>query len=85
MANKRKVVDAIDNALSELEYLNSKIQELEVDEDNQIDKSTLIKYVEDVKVSIAGVQNEFEDYDSEVNDIEDDLEGLVKRLSEVII
>ena len=84
MANKREVIDRIDESLDELDYVRSEVEELKVEEDGSIDKSYLIKYIEDIKSAINRIRDTFEEYDEEVSDIEDDLEGLVKRLSEVI-
>lgn len=82
--NKTKVLDSIRNALNELDYVKSEVENLEVNEDGEIDTSLIIEYISDVKDAINEIQDNFEEYDDEVSDIEDDLEGLVKRLSEVI-
>ena len=82
--NKTKVLDSIKNALNELECVEIEANNLKVNEDGEVDTSTINRYLEDVKDAIYEIQNEFEAYDDEVSDIEDDLEGLVKRLSEVI-
>ena len=84
MANKREVIDKIDESLDELDYVKSEVEDLKANEDGSIDKSYVIKYIEDVKSAINRIRDTFEEYDEEVSDIEDDLEGLVKRLSEVI-
>lgn len=84
MANKREVIDRIDESLDELDYVKSEVEDLKANEDGSIDKSYVIKYIEDIKSAINRIRDTFEEYDEEVSDIEDDLEGLVKRLSEVI-
>lgn len=84
MANKREVIDKIDESLDELDYVKSEVEDLKANEDGSIDKSYVIKYIEDVKSAINRIRDTFEEYDEEVSEIEDDLEGLVKRLSEVI-
>lgn len=83
MVNKTSVIDAIKTAHNELEAVNFEVETLKVDDNGEINTEVLIKYIEDVKEAIDSIQDEFEEYDSEVDDIEDDLEGLVKRLSEV--
>ena len=82
--NKTKVLDNIKNALNELDYVEIEVEDLKANEDGEIDKTLIIKYINDVKDAINEIQDSFEEYDDEVSDIEDDLEGLVKRLSEVI-
>ena len=82
--NKTKVLDSIKNALNELECVEIEVNTLKANEDGEVDTSTINRYLEDVKDAIYEIQNEFDEYDEEVSDIEDDLEGLVKRLSEVI-
>lgn len=84
MANRREVIDRIDESLDELDYVKSEVEDLKANEDGSIDKSYVIKYIEDVKSAINRIRDTFEEYDEEVADIEDDLDGLVKRLSEVI-
>ena len=44
----------------------------------------MIKFISDAKDSIEKIRDSFEEYHEEVSDVEDDLEGLVKRLSEVL-
>ena len=82
--NKTKVLDNIKNALNELDYVEIEVEDLKANEDGEIDKTLIIKYINDVKDAINEIQDSFEEYDDEVSDIEDDLEGLVNRLSEVI-
>ena len=84
MANKTSVLNNIGNAINELYFVQVEIEDLRVEEDGEIDTSLVIKYIGDVKEAINKIKDSFEEYDSEVSDIEDDLEGLVKRLSEVI-
>lgn len=84
MANKTEVINDIRNAINELYFVQVEVEDLKVDEDGEIDTSLVIKYIGDVKDAINKIKDSFEEYDSEVLDIEDDLEGLVKRLSEVI-
>lgn len=77
-----KVKDAINTALNELEYVKTEIEEVAENNEN-LDLSIVIKYIDDAKSAIDNIEDEFETYNNEVADIEDDLEGLVKRLSEV--
>lgn len=84
MANKNDVLDSIENSINELDFLKIEVEDLRVDEDGRIDTTIILKYIEDVRDSIKLIQNNFEEYYEEVSDVEDDLEGLVKRLSEVI-
>lgn len=77
-----KVKDAINTALNELEYVKTEVEEVAENNEN-LDLSIVIKYIDDVKSAIDNIEDEFETYNNEVADIEDDLEGLVKRLSEV--
>lgn len=84
MANKTNVLDSIENSINELDFLKIEVEDLRVDEDGRIDTTIILKYIEDVRDSINLIQNNFEEYHEEVSDVEDDLEGLVKRLSEVI-
>lgn len=83
MVNKTEVINDIRNAINELYFVQVEVEDLRGDEDREIDTSLVIKYIGDVKDSINKIKDSFEEYDSEVSDIEDDLEGLVKRLSEV--
>lgn len=83
MANKTSVLKDIGNAIDELYFVQVEVEDLRVEEDGEIDTSLVIKYIGDVKEAINKIKDSFEEYDSEVSDIEDDLEGLVKRLSEV--
>lgn len=84
MVNKTRILDDIDNALNELDYVRIEAEDLKVDEYGKIDTSLIIKYIDDVKDAINQIIDNFEEYDEEVSDIEDDLEGLVARLSKVI-
>lgn len=84
MVNKTEVLDDIDNALTELNYVKVEVEDLKANEDGEIDKSLIIKYIDDVKDAINTLKNSFEDYDDEVSDIGDDLESLMRRLSEVV-
>lgn len=84
MVNKSRVLDDIKNVSDELCFVQVEVEDLKADEDGEIDTSLVIKYIEDVKVAINNLKDSFEGYDDEVSDIEDDLEGLVKRLNEVI-
>lgn len=84
MANKTDVLDSVENSINELDFLKIEVEDLRVDEDGRIDTTIILKYIEDVRDSINLIQNNFEEYHEEVSDIEDDIEGLVKRLSEVI-
>lgn len=77
-----KVKDAINTARNELEYVKTEVEEIAENNEN-LDLSIVIKYIEDVKSAIDNIEDEFETYNDEVTDIEDDLEGLVKRLSDV--
>lgn len=85
MANKSSVIKAIDNSVNELEYVVAEFENLQANEDGTIDKSYVEKYLQDVKGAIEDIKTEFEEYDSEISDIEDDLGGLYKRLTEVIV
>lgn len=73
--NRTKIKDLISDALLSIKYIEDDIN----DEDLEQIKSDL----ESLKDNIDDIQNGFEHYLDEVADIEDDLEGLVKRLSEV--
>lgn len=84
MTNKTRILDDIDTAINELDYVRIEVEDLKVDEYGQIDISLIIKYIDDVKDAINQIRDNFEEYDEEVSDIEDDLEGLVARLSKVI-
>lgn len=84
MVNKTDVLDSVENSINELDFLKIEVEDLRVDEDGRIDTTIILKYIEDVRDSINLIQNNFEEYHEEVSDIEDDIEGLVKRLSEVI-
>lgn len=84
MANKTEVVDKIDYAISELEYIKVAVESIEEVKTGEIDVSIVMEYISDVKDSIVEIRDSFEEYDDEVSDIEDDLEGLIKRLSEVV-
>lgn len=84
MVNKSRVLDDIKNVSDELCFVQLEVEDLKADEDGEIDTSLVIKYIDDVKVAINNLKDSFEEYDDEVSDIEDDFEGLVKRLNEVI-
>lgn len=84
MVNKSRVLDDIKNVSDELCFVQVEVEDLKADEDGEIDTSLVIKYIDDVKVAINNLKDSFEEYDDEVSDIEDDFEGLVKRLNEVI-
>jgi len=84
MAKSSKVLNSIEGALAELNYVRIEVDELVVSENREIDTSLIIKYIEDVKDAINKIRDCFEDYDDEVSDIEDDLEGIIYRLNEVI-
>lgn len=81
MANKTDVLDSVENSINELDFLKIEVEDLNAAE---VDTTLILKYIEDVRDSIKLIQDNFEEYHEEVSDIEDDLEGLVKRLSEVI-
>lgn len=84
MVNKTEVMNRIEDAIIELNYVQSEVEDIEGVETGEIDISTVIKFISDAKDSIEIIRDSFEEYDDEVSDIEDDLEGLVKRLSEVV-
>lgn len=84
MANRTEVLNYIDKAIGEVHYVKLEVEDLRANEDGVIDTSLIIKYIEDVEDAINKIRDSFEEYDGEVSDIGDDLEGLVKRLSEVI-
>lgn len=84
MVNKSRVLDDIKNVSDELCFVQVEVEDLKADEDGEIDTALVIKYIDDVKVAINNLKDSFEEYDDEVSDIEDDFEGLVKRLNEVI-
>lgn len=84
MVNKSRVLDDIKNVSDELCFVQLEVEDLKADEDGEIDTSLVIKYIDDVKVAINNLKDSIEEYDDEVSDIEDDFEGLVKRLNEVI-
>ncbi|WP_294365033.1 hypothetical protein [uncultured Clostridium sp.] len=84
MTNKTEVKEKIDNAISELEYVQLAVKSIKEVESGEIDVSIVMEYISDVKDSIVEIRDSFEEYDDEVSDIEDDLEGLIKRLSEVV-
>lgn len=85
MSNNKSVIAAIDNAVNELDYVSSEFEQLKANEDGTIDKSYIEKYIQDVNEAIETIKNEFEEYNSEVDDVVDDLGGLYKRLTEVIV
>lgn len=76
MANITSVNKALEKISDELVYVQDGIKNGESKED-------LLKWVNDVQEAIKNATDEFEKYSDEVEDIEDDFEGLVKRLSEV--
>ena len=82
--NKSEVLKSIEKASSELYFVEVEVEDLRADEDGKVDALLVIKYIEDVKDALNKIKDSFEEYDNEVSDIEDDLEGLVKRLSEVV-
>ena len=84
MSRKSEVLNSIEDAINELNYVQIEVDDLEVGEDGKIDTSLVTKYIEDVKDAINKIRMIFEGYDDEVSDIEDDLEGLIYRLNEVI-
>lgn len=84
MSMKSEVLNSIEEAITELNYVQIEVDDLEVGEDGKIDTSLVTKYIEDVKDAINKIRDCFEDYDDEVSDIEDDLEGIIYRLNEVI-
>lgn len=84
MANKTEVMNRIEDAIIELNYIQSEVEDIEGVETGEIDISIVIKFISDAKDSIEKIRDSFEEYHEEVSDVEDDLEGLVKRLSEVI-
>lgn len=83
MANKTEVIDKIDAAICEVEYIKSTIDGLKYVETGEVDAQRILEYIEDAKDSIEKIRDSFEEYHEEISDVEDDLEGLVKRLSEV--
>lgn len=83
MANKTEVMNRIEDAIIELNYIQSEVEDIEGVETGEIDISIVIKFISDAKDSIEKIRDSFEEYHEEVSDVEDDLEGLVKRLSEV--
>ena len=84
MANKTEVMNRIEDAIIELNYIQSEVEDIEGVETGEIDISIVIKFISDAKDSIEKIRDSFEEYHEEVSDVEDDLEGLVKRLSEVL-
>lgn len=84
MNNKKEVLNNIETVLTELNYVKVEVEDLTVEENGEIDTSLVIKYIDDVKEVVNTLKDNFEEYNDEVSDIGDDLEGLVKRLSEVI-
>lgn len=83
MANKTEVMNRIEDAIIELNYIQSEVEDIEGVETGEIDISIVIKFISDAKDSIEKIRDSFEEYHEEVSDVKDDLEGLVKRLSEV--
>lgn len=83
MANEKEVLNNIETVLTELNYVKVEVEDLTVEENGEIDTSLVIKYIDDVKDAVNTLKDNFEEYNDEVSDIEDDLEGLIKRLSEV--
>ncbi|AVP61717.1 hypothetical protein C7M79_13865 [Clostridium botulinum] len=84
MSMKSEVLNSIEEAITELNYIQIEVDELVVSENREVDTSLVTKYIEDVKDAINKIRDCFEDYDDEVSDIEDDLEGIIYRLNEVI-
>ncbi len=76
MTNTTNVNKALTNIADELNYVKDGIKNGESRED-------LLKWVDDVQAAINSAVEEFNKYSDEVEDIEDDFDGLVKRLSEV--
>lgn len=83
MANKTEVIDRIDDAINELDYIQSEVENLKEVRNGEIYASLIFQYITDTKDSIEKIRDSFEEYHEEVSDVENDLEGLVKRLSEV--
>lgn len=83
MANKTEVIDKIDAAICEVEYIKSTIDGLKYVVTGEVDAQRILEYIEDAKDSIEKIRDSFVEYHEEVSEVEDDLEGLVKRLSEV--
>ncbi len=77
MASTTSVNKALEKIIDELDYVKNGINDGEAKDD-------LLKWVDDVQSAIDNAINEFEEYSDEVANIEDDSEGLVKRLNEVI-
>lgn len=84
MSMKSEVLNSIEEAITELNYVQIEVDDLVVGEDGNIDTSLITRFIEDVKDAINKIRDSFEEYDGEVSDIEDDLEGLIYRLNEVI-
>lgn len=84
MAKSSKVLNSIEGALAELNYVRIEVDELVVSENREVDTSLIIKYIEDVETAIYKIKDEFEEYEGEVREVEDDLEGIIYRLNEVI-
>lgn len=84
MAKSSKVLNSIEEALAELNYVRIEVDELVVSENREVDTSLIIKYIEDVETAIYKIKDEFEEYEGEVREVEDDLEGIIYRLNEVI-
>ncbi|EES50206.1 hypothetical protein NE172_18290 [Clostridium botulinum] len=76
MASTTSVNKALTNIADELDYVKDGIKNGESRED-------LSKWVDDVQAAINSAVEEFNEYSDEVEDIEYDFDGLVKRLSEV--
>jgi len=84
MAKSSKVLNSIEGALAELNYVRIEVDELVVSENREVDTSLIIKYIEDVETAIYKIKDEFEEYEGEVREVEEDLEGIIYRLNEVI-
>lgn len=76
------VKERIEDIKSELEWVKKEVNSLEV-VDGEINTSDLNSCINDVEQAIGYALEEFDELESEVKDLEDDIEGYYKRIYEV--
>lgn len=76
------VKERIEDIKSELDWVKKEVNSLEVVE-GEINTSDLNSYINDVEQAIRYTLEEFDELESEVKDLEDDMEGYYKRICEV--
>lgn len=76
------VKERIEDIKSELDWVKKEVNSLEVVE-GEINTSDLNSCINDVEQAIRYTLEEFDELESEVKDLEDDMEGYYKRICEV--